>query len=471
MELAIILSNIDRYGRENNKLLAGPSADFILEGTGIDPAGAHVRAITDRSPLPSSTTHLLLLGEEAMNTWMGKSGLDAWRGYVELTVPRGVNKPVQTVATYLPIDCIDVKDYEHFGADDDDDDDDSGNGKDTAPTARGNYRFWALRDMRKLFTPFKYVNMQRGLIAPTHKDWQCALAHTNSFVYFDIETHPESNTLQCFSFAVNDGPVYTVGVYDWNGNRVCPPDTLFYLAKLFANNTVVIHNASFDLPFLAINYRLPFGRSIHDTMVMQHRCFPEAEKSLAHAISLWTNAPYHKGDAGTFHPRNRGQFDTLLTYNMRDVERLRDVHKAQLEYAKSDTGLAHSVQRANESIYPYLLSGLHGFGFDLSKRKALIDDLSKRLKFYNRIIKELTGRDLNAGSSKQCVEYFHDQLGYKVVKRSKKTGEPSMAGDAMYLILLDHPENPVPKVILAIRDCEKQLTQLQFSPIKWVWRR
>jgi hypothetical protein len=465
---SIILSSLDRYARENGETLVGPPADFVREMIGADAfAGAHIRHVHDTRALPANTTHVLCLGEAAMKTWMGREGLDAWRGYVELTTPRGVPRAVPTVATYLPIDCVDVKDYEGFDGDDDDDEG-AGNNKDTAPTARGNYRFWFMSDVAKLYAAPRTLRPQTVVLSPTHTEWQHLMTVAGSTVYFDIETHPATNTLQCFSLAVDDGPVLTVGVYDWTGRLIAPANTLEMLALLFSRNRVVIHNASFDLPFLAVNYRVPFGRDIHDTMVIHHRCFPEAEKSLAHVISYWINSPYHKGDAGTFHPRNRAQYDTLLLYNARDVHTLREVHRAQMAHVARDPGLAASVELGNRSLYSYLVAGLHGFYIDLPRRLALIKELERRVFKYQMILDKLVGRAFNAGSPKQCIEYFHEDMGYPVVKKSKLTGGPSVAGDALYLLLLAHPENPVPRVILAMRDVSKQLTQLQFKPLNFV---
>lgn len=466
--ISLIISNQDRYGRNNDELLIGPPADFVREILGNDLFNsAHIRLATDHRPLPAETSHILLLGETALNQWASRSGLDAWRGYVSLTTPRGVNRPVPTVATYLPIDCVDVKDWESFD-DDDGDDEAAGNNKDTAPTARSNYRFWFTRDVAKLIAAPNTLKCQSRLLAPNTFEWDQLNTLEGATIFFDIETHPETNTLQCFSLAVNDGPVYTVGVYDWTGRLIAPTNTLSTLARIFTRNRVVIHNASFDLPFLAVNYRVPFGRDIYDTMVIHHRIFPEAEKSLAHAISCWVNAPYHKGDAGTFHPRNRAQYEQLLTYNMRDVDTLRAVYKAQMAFVDNDPGLRESVKLGNESIYSYLVSGLHGFNIDLQKRMALIKDLEARSRAYQTILNKLVGCEMNVGSPKQCIDYFHNDMGYEVVKKSKTTAGPSVAGDALYLLLLAHPENPVPRVILAMRDVEKQLTQLQFKPINFV---
>ena len=467
MPTTIILSNLDRYARENATMLVGPPADFVREVLGDEEySNAHIRLASDPRALPADTTHILCLGELALKTWMGYDGLDAWRGYVTLTTPRGVPRAVPTVATYLPIDCVDVKDYE--GGDDGDDDDAAGNNKDTAPTARSNYRFWFTKDVAKLYSKPATLKFQSACIEPTRLEWEKLNTVAGSTIYFDIETHPETNTLQCFSLAVNDGPVLTVGVYDWTGRLICPTDTLSTLARLFTRNRVVIHNASFDLPFLAVNYRVPFGRDIADTMAMHHRCYPEAEKSLAHAISLWINSPYHKGDAGTFHPRNRAQYVQLLTYNMRDVCTLRAVYKAQMAHAGLDEGLSTSVALANDSIYPYLVAGLYGFNIDLQKRMALIKDLEIRGRAYQKILDALVGSPMNSGSPKQCIDYFHGDMGYEVVKKSKTGSGPSVAGDALYLLLLAHPENPVPRVILAMRDVDKQLSQLQFKPLNFI---
>jgi DNA polymerase I-like protein with 3'-5' exonuclease and polymerase domains len=139
-----------------------------------------------------------------------------------------------------------------------------------------------------------------------------------------------------------------------------------------------------------------------------------------------------------------------------------------MAHAGLDEGLSTSVALANDSIYPYLVAGLYGFNIDLQKRMALIKDLEIRGRAYQKILDALVGSPMNSGSPKQCIDYFHGDMGYEVVKKSKTGSGPSVAGDALYLLLLAHPENPVPRVILAMRDVDKQLSQLQFKPLNFI---
>ncbi len=61
------------------------------------------------------------------------------------------------------------------------------------------------------------------------------------------------------------------------------------LAVALRDNTVVIHNALFDLFVLAYRYGIPAPPNVYDTMLAHHRLFPEVEKSLGHCISLYTD--------------------------------------------------------------------------------------------------------------------------------------------------------------------------------------
>jgi DNA polymerase I-like protein with 3'-5' exonuclease and polymerase domains len=94
---------------------------------------------------------------------------------------------------------------------------------------------------------------------------------------------------------------------------------------------------------------------------------------------------------------------------------------------------------------------------------------------YWRCIRLLVGEDtirtLQANSTKpmpssnpQCVKYFHDMLGYKVVARSVKTGGPSLDEKSMYKLAL-RQNNPVIDFILKYRQTQKETSAMKFIPL------
>ncbi len=456
MKTLLIYSYTDRYGRANGKISGGPAEDFVREELGV---GDYIsRLADDFSTVPPDITHTILFGEVAVQRWMGRFNIDTSRGYVH-------DHPVlrRTIATYAPIDCVDIKDYEHPWDDDDDDDDSKNTGKDSQPTSRRNYRFWAKADADKLFNrrPYVEVPFERPLRMLTRVDIEVLSKISGRTIYFDIETNTEKNYLQCFSYAIDDQPVVSAVVYDENGKLDIPLAGLVALARAFSRNKVVIHNAMFDLPYLAITHKFPFGRDIYDTMLAMHRKMPESEKSLAHAITYYANAPFHK-DQGCFNPRSRGALMKLVKYNARDIETLRAVHKGQLLY-NNIPGLEASIALANDSIYPYMLAGLHGFGVDHSELTATQRKLSRRVRQYQRILDILTGRpDFNFSSPKQVAEYFYGDLGYEPPGVTK-TGAPATNEKAILKLAVKYPSNPVMRTILATRELQKQESMLMFT--------
>lgn len=451
----IILSALDRYARENHKFLAGPSSEFVRSSI---PEDIEIVPVADVNFYPPPKSHVILCGSSALKSWTGKDDLNAHRGYV------GWHRLCHTVATWMPIDCVDVLSYEAegFGGDEEDDQDASSNNKDSAPTSRQNYRFWFQSDVDKLLNNSR----RRDLKSVTYID-SLDPRHLDAIegpLFFDIETHPATDTLQCFSFAGLSTPIYTVPIYDHASRpRVNVLSYIRALVRALRRCVVVGHNVSFDLTFLAHYHNIPWGPRIEDTMIMGHRALPEAEKSLHHAISYWINSPYHKGD-GIFNPYNEHQFQQLLRYNAADVATVRAIWLEQHARAASNSALAESFRTANASIEPYMRAGFVGFEFDERERIRARADLSRRAKQLGRILSVLVGHDILPSSPQQLSRYLYDELKYPVIERTP-TGAPSTGADVLYKLLLKYPQNLALKTILALRDLNKQTDMLQFEPL------
>jgi hypothetical protein len=84
---------------------------------------------------------------------------------------------------------------------------------------------------------------------------------------------------------------------------------------------------------------------------------------------------------------------------------------------------------------------------------------------YYKILKVLTGGDLLPTSPKQCVQYFHDLLEYKVVGYTD-TGQPSLDEKGMLKLKLSYPDNLALDFCLAFRHLSKESGSLKFSPWK-----
>ena len=439
--------------------------------------------------LMNGTKAILLLGHKAMVEW-GKPGL-----YDNYTLGEQRGCPLQNkwnlpmIASYFPQDTVDRKDYEsthnvHDIADaeltanesGDEDDDDEGDVKKKGKTKRSNYRFWLIQDTKKILSAITYNKFALAttyektaspVIYPELEDI-CSILKSNrdKNLYLDIECHPETQMLYCIGLAIDNSPVYVVPIFRWNGVHayVNLGKFLGCLAIAMSRNTVICHNGfTFDLLLLASRYRVLFGRRNLDTMLMTHRCFPEAEKSLGHCVSLWTWEPYHK-DEGTYEPHSEKQEQDLWHYNAKDVSTMRSICNAIGIYAKRIPGLSESLLQANTSIYPYALNSLLGICYNEAEVLVVQKEYDRLMTQYLRMCRLLLGRNFLPTSHKDCPQYFHTEMGYKVVARTKKQA-PSLGKGAMYKLKLKYPHNPIIDICLRYRQVGKKAGDLKWN--KW----
>jgi hypothetical protein len=444
------------------------------------------------------TRGILLLGERAFKEWtVGYEdySLGEQRG---CPLVNRIDPSITTVASYLPIDCLDLVNWEaKFNAASvyEDDDDEGGDEYETTKkkgkTARRNYGFWLVRDTKKLLAkmyPDKANGMERIVLHNTSKDNFNIYPNSGEIIdvlskakdgdfYIDIE-NDSLRQLLCIGVAHNDSPVYVIPItrYNYQPAYQCLGRILACVALAMNRNTTVIHNTQYDLIVLGWKYSIPFGRNIYDTMLAQHKLFPDTEKSLGHCITAWTWEEYHK-DEGVFQPQNAEQEMRLWKYNGKDVARMRDIHKAQRSYAKLMPGLEDSINLTNSCCYPYALNTLTGIHYDKDAMMKMVASNDALCEQYIRLLHIALGKDLvsdirgqsKAGvlsSNQQCVRYFHEMLEYDVVKPSKQTGNPSLDADAMYKLKLKYPENPIIDIVLKLRERLKETSSLKFTPWK-----
>lgn len=454
--IQFILGFASRYDRANPGEFIGPPRDFIeetlrdFELEEYDTCWASAPRINPRA------THIVLCGDAAAR--LANVSLNN-RGLIVLYH----NLP--TVYTFHPLDCIDIQDYESDD-DTDDADDAAGDSKDAAPTRRPNFRFWFRADVAKLLAPRRavppFINHAIDIAS-------LPLPNPESYLYLDIETHPSSSTIQCLSIALDNGPVYSQTVYNYRGDLVCAGARLArWLVRAFARATVVAHNAAFDTMFLAHYHGIRPPNRIHDTMLMWHRLFPEADKSIAHVISYFTNEPYHKDQSGTFYPRNVHQQNQLLRYNARDVYTLRLIHRAMLARWNP------SMEQVTTSQPDYLFAGYRGFSLAHARREWHKQNLASQMAGFERILRILTGRaDLNPRSNKQIGEYLYDSaagLAYECRSRTD-SGAPAVDTATIYKLLIAHPRNIALTTLLHYRKVSKQLSMLDFEPLTCLGKR
>ena len=431
------------------------------------------------------TKGLLLLGDRAFHEWTDGSYKDYTLNEQRGT-PLNTRFNTPTLASYSPQDVIDFQDYEsrfnkhiteHEDRNDDREGDEFSEKKRHGRTSRSNFRHWLCRDTQKLLGA-----ISRPEITVSKQSWKIRL-YPNSeeiitvlntsqgqYLYLDIETDSAFNIL-CVGINFSDSN--SVYVIPWLRHTYQKAYSDIHriirsLVLAMQRNTVVIHNAMFDLFIMAWKYRLLPPRHIFDTMICQHRIFPEAEKSLGHCLTAWPTIwePFHK-DEGVFMPHNSIEEQQLWTYNAKDVYGMRLIHEAQMEEIQNrGAGMESSIKQAMKSIRPFLLMSLQGIEFDDNLRQQIIKDNDILLTNYLRAIKVLVGPniDLLPTSSKSCIRYFHDALGYPIVGRKTETGAPSLDETNLLKLKLKNPHNVVIDFCIKYRQRVKESGQLNFNP-------
>lgn len=459
--LTIILSKPSRFDEKENRLLSGMAGQWMEDEClgGMSLSSIDIRTPDITTPLLPNTKRVLLCN---LNT--------APIGYP------CIYRSTLAVNVYSPQDCCDHRSMEIDNDDEENDTHSERDTKDDYPTRRYNYRFWTKWHSLKLL---RKSNLEPQIKAILYPDYAKIISLLNSIreenLYLDIETSRQHRCLTVIGFSSDSmfPSVCVCPMYRYNGDLAYPAFAEIYKALSYAmlSNTVVIHNASFDLTILHGFYRFPLPSNVYDTMLANHRLFPEAEKSLAHVIAQWTSQNYHK-DVST-EVYNANQELKMHMYNARDVYNLKLIKDAQHHYATSDNitnfhptkkGLVESIAQANDQVIPYLENSLTGLRVDQIKLAETERHLNIARQQYERIVRILIGDiNFNPGSTKQCTKFFHDKLHYPVVKKSDKTGLPSLGRKQLYQLRLKH-SNPVILPIIKYRKAAKDASMLE-SPL------
>lgn len=485
--LTIVLSNPSRFDLQDKRLLTRTAGGFVNdwclrpEHNVMQCDVRTLDTISKPSDLLPNTKCIVALGLKAARKFSGNVDPST-----TLNMLRGSQfnwQGIWCVPSYLPQEAFDLKDWEGVynpeadlrGGKKEKDDDSSGKHRKNA-TEPANYKFWLKADIKKALRivgnngslPKLYEHEPSYHIYPDINNVIDLLENSvGQIITLDVENDDAYN-LYCVGFTFDNINIYVVPVFRYDHTLAYSiTDTCRFLRALviaFSRNTLCCHNSSHELFVFGHRYKLPFGRLHYDTILAQHRCFVDVEKSLGHCIAYWLYEPYHKDDA-TFQPTNIRQEKQLWEYNGKDVFTTALIRQEQLKYAKGVPGLLESIQQSNDSIYAYTLNSLTGIHFNDTKRQHIIEENDNKMMQLIRIIRILTGGQLVLPTSnQQCVKYFHDALGYKVVARSMRTRQPSLGKEHLYKLKILYPDNAMINVVNEYRRLKKETGSLGFIP-------
>lgn len=478
--LTIILDRPSRF--DNGGLIMGNAGSWVdssLAACGHNRHTVEVRTLSEaHQPFLPNTKAVLLLGEQSLHRYLPDVTLGEQRGcpFVIDGIPY--------VASYQPQDCYDR--YNYFSSDENEENDNAGEtetaeAKSThGKTRRKNWRFWLRQDIKKcgrialagMFAPrpnyrlWPDIHSAIGLLTTTK----------GQYLYLDIET--DSNLqMTCFGFSFDSQDIYVVPMLQTDR----PVKEYYYgdthkilraLAVAIRDNTVVIHNAMFDLFVLAWRYGIPLEGRVYDTMLAHTRCYIEIEKSLGHCISLYTDLPYHK-NTSVFEPHNHHQTQQLYEYNGKDVFALTQI-KPKIDETATRLGATESVEQVNRMVLPYLTMSLQGMNLDVARIVNLVSDNDRRKFQIKRILHGLTGgMDFNPNSHQQVSRYLYANTFTNTTTgrtfRIPKPKEDPTNEKTLLSILLKH-EIPAIHAIIKYRGVGKQSSQCKFQIYGGVYR-
>lgn len=477
--LSIILSCPSRFDLINKRLLTGNAGNWFLNDClrGIDIESIFIADIYENKEiyLPNGTRSAILLGRAARDWMWGEDmqgyNINSWRGICR------VIRDISSISSYIPQETFDpmpfeeqknpcyksrTKDNEEISETSKQGEEDEEEGsaeKDLAPTRHENRRFWLKADTQKLlnihFFGLPNEPSPNYILRPTIESVLQDVRRTDGPLFIDLETDLSHN-LTVIGIGLSNYNIYSLPISLHDCSLAYPIRDLVglfrELDKQFrSNREIVVHNAGFDIAILSSKYSLPIPSVVYDTMIAQHRIYPEAEKSLGHCMSMYLNMPFHK-DEGVFNPKSYSQVQQLLAYNAKDVFATALIYKKQKEYASLNEGLKASIAQANSSIPAYISNSLLGIRIDSAERDILCSNNLELLKQYQQCINYLVGdSSLLPSSSKSCVNYFHTRLGYGIVARSEKTNVPSLDSKSLLKLKLKNPNNIVIDFVLAYR--------------------
>jgi len=503
--LTIVLSNASRFDLDAKppQLLSG-NAGLWFNDECLRPAMNRWMCdimdvehwIASKGSTREGTKVILCLGERAQQVLMNvEAPLCAQRGSPVVRADG-----IVLLSSFSVQDTHDITNFEGKlnpllrGEDvpDEADDEDEGYGKSRhGRTARSNYRYWVMRDVKKAIRMctaglIPHPQMDVNIYPSSEEVIEELEAHKGEDFYLDIETDSDLN-ISCFGFSFGDnGKVFVVPLlrYTYEPAYSALGRIMLALCRAMHYNRTVAHNgAGFDFFVIPFKYGIPFGRELYDTMVAHHRCFPGVEKSLGHIISNFTDLPFHK-DEGIFEPQSQRQEEALWMYNAKDVYSMREAKRGMESYAQGIKGMMSSINQANASIGPYLTATMQGIAYRPDVVDTTVKTNNRTMNCILNLIetlvsrerlKEIRGKSQSSlpSSSSQCVKYFHGICGYPVQgygKTSAKTGKksPSLNEKNFLKLAIKLEEkgikNPVVDLVLAYRGLAKESSMLAFNP-------
>jgi len=359
---------------------------------------------------------IIALGNVALWALTSQWGVTSWRGSVmTCTLPLDLDREVKVIPSYHP----------------------------TMILRQWVWRPVMVQDLRRAVkeskTPEVFHPDYKFVIRPDYGTAHSVLSQILNRVRqaplklsIDIETR--AGHIACIGIAWSELeaiciPLMTVSCDSgyWTEDEEVELLNLLYLILSSPNCEGVGQNFLYDAQYFLrhLHYVPTFAR---DTMLAQHACFSNMQKSLAFISSMYCEHYTYWKDEGKEWAKDVNE-DQLWTYNCKDCVYTYEVDSVEQRNVDS-MGLREVHDFQQSLFYPVLRTMDRGIRIDTSRRAnfamELMDEIAKREQWF---IDEL-GHPVSPKSPKQMSELFYQELGQKPVF-NRKTGGVSCDDESL----------------------------------------
>lgn len=378
---------------------------------------------------------ILALGEHALRAVTGKYGIMNWRGSV-LTSLTG-HKCIPTIHP-------------------------------AAISREWRFRAPAALDVGKvadeaLFSEIRRTEREYFIADPANlqETLNCiAQLKESPYVAFDIET--EADQITSIAFAPSARPNWAICVPFWfggSGSLWKQEDELTLWGAIrdlltYSNTGKIAHNGIYDIEFIdrVMGFRVePF---VFDTMLGMHCLYLELPKSLAFAVSIYTDHPYYKAD---LHSKDMQVF---ARYNATDACLTMEIATKLIAELKEDKLWQFYQDYVHSLINPVMSMQKRGVKFDFLKRNSIKKNYQESVAVLQKGLDAAVGHPININSSKQMKEWLYGELGYKTkTKKVKGSAEERVTADEEALLeLCAETGDERLKTVIKIREKQKVIS-------------
>jgi len=378
---------------------------------------------------------ILALGNTPLWTLCGETGITKWRGSIL------VSRWGKIVPTFHPADIL----------------------------RQWNHRSVEIQDFRRAKRESEFPEIRKPnwqfQIRPSFKEVKAYVndlerrAKRNPIpLVCDIETRDWQ--IACLGLASNQTeaicvPFITRDIPDGYWNIEEEAEIVQLLRRLLTNPNikVIFQNGLFDCQYFAKQWGY-IPNFTHDTMVMQHVCFPGmlggridsttgkvGKKGSSLALSFLSSmyCEYHrywKDDGRLFDPSVDVE-DTLWRYNCEDCVRTYECFAA-LWKALQAYKLTEQYLFEMSLFQPVFQMMMRGVRIDVGRRASIQRELRSQMKETGTWLDSAAGHPFNPRSAPQMKAFFYNDLGVKPILH-RKTKQPTLDDKALQQIKKSQP--------------------------------